>query len=69
MYKMNIMNTCYATLLPGFVSFFHDLDMIKSWALDPLLDDIAEQLAVSERAARAGQDSLGNTPKTWCRNG
>lgn len=60
---MNIMNTCYATLLPGVVSFFHDLDKIKSWAVDTLLDDIAEQLAVPERAARAGQESLGNTQK------
>ena len=68
-YKMNIMNTCYATLLPGVVSSFHDLDKIKSWALDTLLNDIAELLAVSERAARAGQESLGSTTKTWCRNG
>lgn len=59
---MNIMNTCYATLLPGVVSFFHDLDKIRSWALDTLLDDIGEQLVVSERAVHAGAETLGNTP-------
>lgn len=59
-YKMNIMNTCYATLLPGVVAFFHDLDKIRSWSLDTLLDDIGEQLAASERAIRARPEPLGN---------
>lgn len=63
-YKMNIMNTCYATLLAGVVSFFHGLDKIRSWALDTLLDDIGEQLAESERAARARQEALRNTPNS-----
>lgn len=57
-YKMNIINTCYATLLPGVVSFFHDLDKIRSWALGTLLDDIGEQLAASERAVRVGPAPL-----------
>lgn len=61
-YKMNIMNTCYATLLPGVELFFHDLDKIRSWALDTLLDDIGEQLAASERAVRVRLEPLGNTP-------
>lgn len=38
-YKTNIMDICHATLLPGVVSFFHDLDKIRSWALDTLLED------------------------------
>lgn len=59
---MNIMNTCYATSLPGVELFFHDLDKIRSWALDTLLDDIGEQLAASERAVRVRPEPLGNTP-------
>lgn len=59
---MNIMNICYAILLPGVMSFFHDLDKIRSWALDTLLDDIGEQLAASERAVWIGPEPLGNIP-------
>lgn len=60
-YKMNIMNTCYATLLPKVVLFFYDLDKIRSWALNTLLNDIGEQLVVSERTIRARAKTFGNT--------